>query len=66
MVEWWRGVGVFEIDVSFVVKCLIVGILLWVGGGSNTNRAMASFISFVVWVPYLELGLLVTGTVGFG
>ena len=66
MVEWWCCVGVFEIDVGFVVECLIVGISLWVGGGSNTSRAFASFISFVVWVPHLGLVLLVTGIVGFG
>ena len=53
LVEWWCCVGVFKIDVGFVVECLIGGILLWGGGTSNTNRAIDGFILFVVWIPYL-------------
>ena len=64
--EWWRCVGVFKINAGFVVECMIGGISLLGGGSSSTNKVLDVSVSFVVWVPYLEVGLLVTGTVGFG
>ena len=67
LAEWLRCVGVFKVDVGFVVECMIGGISLWGGGIFSTIMALDGVsVSFVVWVLYLELVLLATCTVGFG
>ena len=65
LAEWLRCVGVFKVDVGFVVECMVGGISLWGGGRFSTIMAL-DIVSSVVWVPYLELVLLATGTVGLG
>ena len=63
---WWCCVCVFKVDVGFVVECMIGGISLWGGGSFRTIMELDVSVSSVVWVPYLELVLLATGTVGLG